>query len=95
MSLDNDTPAENLVKSYVDITPGRPTIAEHRYPMGSPKYHVDFKKADIRTKLNTLITNRSRTANNELLYEHRINNYYTDLGEAIGYQEIAMMKEQQ
>ena len=92
MSLDSDTPAENLVKSYVDITPGRPTIAEHRYPMDSPKYHVDFKKADIRTKLNTLIITAAeqQTMN---FYMNIGNNYYTDLGRQL-YQEIAMIEEQ-
>jgi len=92
MSLDSDTPAESLVKSYVDITPGRPTIAEHRYPMDSPKYHVDFKKADIRTKLNTLIITAAeqQTMN---FYMNIGNSYYTDLGRQL-YQEIAMIEEQ-
>ncbi|HEY8423266.1 MAG TPA: hypothetical protein VIL23_00720 [Clostridia bacterium] len=92
MNLDTNTPAENLVKSYVDITPGRPTIAEHRYPMDSPKYHVDFKKADIKTKLNTLIITAAeqQTMN---FYMNVGNNYYTDLGRQL-YQEIAMIEEQ-
>ncbi|HEY8419343.1 MAG TPA: hypothetical protein VIL03_02805 [Clostridia bacterium] len=92
MNLDANTPAENLVKSYVDITPGRPTIAEHRYPMDSPKYHVDFKKADIKTKLNTLIITAAeqQTMN---FYMNVGNSYYTDLGRQL-YQEIAMIEEQ-
>ena len=31
LDLDEQIPAENLVMKYVDIIPGRPTIAEHRY----------------------------------------------------------------
>jgi hypothetical protein len=92
LNMDVNIPAEKLVKSYVDITPGRPTIAEHRYPMDEPKYHVDFKKADIQTKLNTMIITAAeqQTMN---FYMNLGNSYYSDLGRQL-YLEIALIEEQ-
>ena len=55
LDMDKNIPAQKLVQEYVEITPGRPTIAHHRHPMESVKKHCNFKKADIMTKLNTLI----------------------------------------
>ena len=92
LDLDSQIPAQQLVKSYVDITPGRPTIAEHRYPYESVKNPVDFKKADIRTMLNTLIitAGEQQTMN---FYMNVGNTYHNDLGRQL-YLEIAMIEEQ-
>ena len=92
LDLDSQIPAEKLVKSYVDITPGRPTIAEHRFPFDSVKNPVDFKTADIRTKLNTLIitSGEQQTMN---FYMNIGNTYQNDLGRQL-YLEIAMIEEQ-
>lgn len=92
LDLDAQIPAEALVKSYVDITPGRPTIAEHRFPYDSVKRPLDFKKADIRTKLNTLIitAGEQQTMN---FYMNIGNTYYNDLGRQL-YLEIGMIEEQ-
>ena len=92
LDLDSQIPAEQLVKSYVDITPGRPTIAEHRYPFEAVKNPVDFKKADIRTMLNTLIitAGEQQTMN---FYMNVGNMYHNDLGRQL-YLEIAMIEEQ-
>lgn len=92
LDLDAQIPAQQLVKSYVDITPGRPTIAEHRFPLDSIKNPVDFKTADIRTKLNTLIitAGEQQTMN---FYMNIGNTYYNDLGRQL-YLEIAMIEEQ-
>ncbi len=92
LDLDSQIPAQKLVKSYVDITPGRPTIAEHRFPFDSVKNPVDFKTADIRTKLNTLIitSGEQQTMN---FYMNLGNTYNNDLGRQL-YQEIAMIEEQ-
>lgn len=92
LNLDAQIPAQNLVKSYVDITPGRPTIAEHRFPFDSIKNPVDFKTADIRTKLNTLIitAGEQQTMN---FYMNLGNTYENDLGRKL-YLEIAMIEEQ-
>ncbi|NLK39888.1 MAG: hypothetical protein GX303_06580, partial [Clostridiales bacterium] len=92
LDLDTQIPAHQLVKSYVDITPGRPTIAEHRFPFDSVKNHLDFKTADIRTKMNTLIitAGEQQTMN---FYMNIGNTYYNDLGRKL-YLEIAMIEEQ-
>ncbi len=92
LDLDSQIPAQSLVKSYVDITPGRPTIAEHRFPYDSIKNHIDFKTADLRTKLNTLIiTSAEQQTMN--FYMNIGNTYYNDLGRQL-YQEIALIEEQ-
>lgn len=92
LDLDTQIPAQNLVKSYVDITPGRPTISEHRFPFDSIKNHIDCKTADIRTKLNTLIiTSAEQQTMN--FYMNIGNTYYNDLGREL-YQEIALIEEQ-
>ena len=92
LDLDAQIPAQQLVKSYVDITPGRPTIVEHRFPFESVKTPVDFKTADIRTKLNTLIitAGEQQTMN---FYMNLGNTYGNDLGRQL-YLEIAMIEEQ-
>lgn len=92
LDLDAQIPAQQLVKSYVDITPGRPTIAEHRFPFDTVKAPVDFKTAEIRTKLNTLIITAAeqQTMN---FYMNIGNAYHNDLGRKL-YQEIAMVEEQ-
>ncbi len=92
LDLDAQIPAQQLVKSYVDITPGRPTIAEHRFPFDSVKYPVDFKTADLRTKLNILIitAGEQQTMN---FYMNIGNTYYNDLGRQL-YLEIGMIEEQ-
>lgn len=92
LDLDSQIPAEKLVKSYVEITPGRPTIAEHRFPFDSVKNPVDFKSADIRTKLNTLIitSGEQQTMN---FYMNLGNTYQNDLGRQL-YLEIAQIEEE-
>lgn len=92
LDLDAQIPAQQLVKSYVDITPGRPTIAEHRFPFDSVKNPIDSKTADIRTKLNTLIitAGEQQTMN---FYMNIGNTYCNDLGRQL-YMEIAMIEEQ-
>jgi hypothetical protein len=74
LNLDQNIPSEKLVKSYVEITPGRPTIAEHRHPEDAVRRYVDFKTADIRTKLNTLIITAG---------EQQTMNFYMNIGQHI------------
>lgn len=92
LDLDSQIPAQQLVKSYVDITPGRPAIAEHGFPFDSVKNPVDFKTADIRTKLNTLIITavEQQTMN---FYMNIGSTYFNELGRQL-YMEIAMIEEQ-
>ncbi len=92
LDMDANIPAHQLIRSYVEITPGRPTLAEHRYPMDSVKRHIDAKTADIRTKLNTLIitAGEQQTMN---FYMNIGNAYANDVGRAL-YMEIGLIEEQ-
>lgn len=92
LDLDLQVPAQLIVKNYVDITPGRPTISEHRHPFDSVRNFVNFKTADIRTILNSMIITAAeqQTMN---FYMNIGNTYYNDLGRQL-YQEIAMIEEQ-
>ena len=92
LHLDSSIPAQSLVKEYVEIMPGRPTIAEHRHPVDTVHRPVDFNTADVRTKLNTLIivSAEQQTMN---FYMNVGGLYYNDLGRQL-YQEIAMIEEQ-
>ena len=92
LDLDAQIPAQQIVKSYVDITPGRPTIAEHRHPFDSVKNALDFSKAELRTRLNALIitSGEQQTMN---FYMNLGNTYGNDLGRQL-YLEIAMIEEQ-
>ncbi|NLM45811.1 MAG: hypothetical protein GX200_03300 [Firmicutes bacterium] len=92
LDLDKNIPAQKIVKEYVEMTPGRPTIVEHRHPYDNVRNFVDFKTADIRTKLNILII----TAGEQQTMNFYMNigpTYYNDLGRQL-YQEIAMIEEQ-
>lgn len=92
LNLDKNIPAHTLVQNYVEITPGRPTIAEHRHPNEAVRFPVCFKSADIQTKLNTLIiTSAEQQTMN--FYMNIGAAYYNDLGRQL-YQEIAMIEEQ-
>ena len=90
--MDYNIPSHNLVQNYVEITPGRPTIAEHRHPEDSVRRYIDFQTADIRTKLNTLIitAGEQQTMN---FYMNVGNTYHNDLGRQL-YMEIAMIEEE-
>ncbi|MDO4569266.1 MAG: hypothetical protein Q4D38_02660 [Planctomycetia bacterium] len=92
LKMDFNVPAHVLVKEYVEITPGRPTIAHHRHPFDTVRSHCDFKNADIRTKLNTMIitAGEQQTMN---FYMNIGNTYENDLGRRL-YQEIGMVEEE-
>ena len=91
MDLDKNIPAQKLVKEYVEIYPGRPTIAHHRHPSDTVRGYINFKNADIRTKLNilTITAAEQQTMN---FYMNIGPTYYNDLGRQL-YQEIAMVEE--
>ncbi|MDO4583448.1 MAG: hypothetical protein Q4E67_05225 [Planctomycetia bacterium] len=92
LKMDHNIPAHKLVQEYVEITPGRPTIAHHRHPHDTVRYYCDFKKADIQTKLSTMIitAGEQQTMN---FYMNIGNTYENDLGRQL-YQEIGMVEEQ-
>ncbi|MDO4567284.1 MAG: hypothetical protein Q4B42_08130 [Oscillospiraceae bacterium] len=83
--------AEKLIGKYDEIMPGRPTIAEHRYPFDDIKPFIK-PDADLFTKLCTNIITAA---------EQQTMNYYMNLGAFYDsdagrklYSEIAMIEEQ-
>lgn len=92
LEMDYGIPAAKLVGKYTEIMPARPTIAHHRCPLDSVKFHIDNNKADLRTKLNVnIITAAEQQTMN--FYMNICNLYPTDLGRRL-YQEIGMVEEQ-
>lgn len=92
LKMDMNIPAHKLVRDYVEITPGRPTIAHHRHPFDTVRKHCNAKKAALQTLLNTLII----TAGEQQTMNFYMNigpTYPKELGRQL-YQEIAMVEEQ-
>ena len=78
LKMDKGIDADVLVGKFTEIMPGRPTIAEHRYPSDDLKPHMVAEKADLYTKLvASTITAQW---------------YKNDLGRKL-YAEIAMIEE--
>jgi hypothetical protein len=84
--------ANNLLQSYTDILPGRPTVIEHRAPEDDVRNPYDKRKAAFITKLHaaTLVAG-----------EYQTHDYYMTVGptysDPIGrqlYAEIASIEEQ-
>jgi hypothetical protein len=92
LKMEYGTPAEKLVGKYAEITPGRPTISEHRYPFDSVRRYINNKTADPITKLNaSIITAAEQQTMN--FYMNVCNLYESDIGRQL-YQEIGMIEEQ-
>lgn len=55
--------ANNILQSYTDIMPGRPTSVEHRHPEDDLRNHYDRRTADPLTKMNalTLVAGENQT----------------------------------
>ena len=81
-----------LVGEYTEIIPGRPTIAEHRYPMDEIKCHICSNTADPFDKLvvNIITGAEQQTMN---YYMNIGNTYPTEKGRKL-YTEIGMIEEQ-
>lgn len=81
-----------LVGEFTEITPGRPTIAHHRYPMDNVKKAMNAKKADLYSKLvASVITAAEQQTMN---YYMNISQWYkTDLGRKL-YAEIGLVEEE-
>src|SRR5215204_2582046 len=84
--------ANNILQSYTDILPGRPTLVEHRYPDDDLRRPYDRKKAAAVTKLNALTL---------MAGEHQTHDYYMNIGPTFSdplarqlYAEIASIEEQ-
>ena len=83
---------DKLVGEATEITPGRPTIAHHRYPMDNVKKPMNAKKATLFSKLVacTITAAEQQTMN----YYMNISQWYkTDLGRRL-YAEIGLVEEE-
>lgn len=83
---------ETLVGGYTEITPGRPTISEHRHPNDDVRRYINCWQDSLITRLHTSIITAA---------EQQTMNYYMNVGSFfdvdIGrklYNEIAMIEEQ-
>ncbi len=84
--------ANNILQSYTDILPGRPTMVEHRHPFDDLRTPYDRKHADPITKLNALMI---------MSAEFQTHDYYMNVGPLFAdplaralYAEIASIEEQ-
>jgi hypothetical protein len=92
LELTQGIKAEKLVGKYTEITPGRPTIKEHRHPFDDLREPCDRVMADPLTKLYllTLVAGEQQTMN---FYMNLGNTLSDQVGRGL-YQEIAMIEEQ-
>jgi rubrerythrin len=84
--------ANNILQSYTDILPGRPTIEEHRWPTDNLREPYDRKKAHPLSKLHALTI---------MSAEQQTHNFYMNIGPMYSdpvarqlYAEIASIEEQ-
>lgn len=92
LEFDGDNPAHALTLDMVEITPGRPTIAEHRHPADTVFRAGNAKTMALQTTLGALILTAG---------EQQTMNFYMNVGNTIPegygrdlYQEIAMVEEE-
>lgn len=92
LEYDRSVRAEKLIGKLAEIMPGRPTVAEHRFPADDVKNSVDYKNADISTKLciATITAAEQQTMN---YYMNIAQFYNNDLGRQI-YSEIGLIEEE-
>lgn len=91
LKTDKGEDADVLVGKFTEIMPGRPTIAEHRYPADDIKPHMNAETADLYSKLvaATITAAEQQTMN---YYMNIAQWYKNDLGRKL-YAEIAMIEE--
>lgn len=84
--------ANNILQSYTDIQPGRPTAVEHRAPIDDVRRSYDCKKAAPISKLNVLTLVGA---------EYQTHDFYMNIGPMFSdpvarmvYAEIAAIEEQ-
>lgn len=84
--------ANNILQSYTDVLPGRPTRAEHRDPHDDLRAHYQRRTAEPLSKVHalTLFTGEYQTRN----YYMTIGPMYTDPVARGLYAEIASIEEQ-
>lgn len=92
LMMDKGIDAKKLVGGYTEIMPGRPTIAEHRYPVDDLKNKMDAAKAKMFSKLVACIITAAEQQT--MNYYMNISQWYkNDLGRKL-YAEIAMIEEE-
>ena len=92
LDMDQGVHAERLVGGYTEITPARPTIAEHRHPNDDVRRYINCWQDDLITRLHTgIITAAEQQTMN--YYMNVGSFYHNDLGRKL-YAEIAMIEEQ-
>jgi hypothetical protein len=84
--------ANNILQSYTDIVPGRPTVMEHRHPLDDLRKPYNRKSADPLSKMHALTI---------MSAEQQTHNYYMNIGPLFSdpvarllYAEIASIEEQ-
>jgi rubrerythrin len=84
--------SNNILQSYTDVLPGRPTVVEHRAPENDLRRPFDRKTARPLTKLNALTL---------VAAEQQTHNYYMTIGPIFAdplarqlYAEIASIEQQ-
>jgi hypothetical protein len=84
--------SNNILQSYTDIRPGRPTMVEHRAPEDDLRNPYNKSNASPLTKLNALTI---------VSAEHQVHDYYMNIGPIFAdpvarmlYAEIASIEEQ-
>jgi hypothetical protein len=84
--------AEQIVQMLTEVTPGRPTVVEHRHPFDDLRRHFDKHTADPLSKLHTLtlVAAEQQTMN---FYMNIGNRYMEPIARGL-YLEIGMIEEQ-
>jgi hypothetical protein len=84
--------SNNILQSYTDVRPGRPTLVQHRAPEDDLRRPYDRATASTVSKLNALTI---------LSAEHKVHDYYMTVGPQFAdpvarmlYAEIASVEEQ-
>ncbi len=92
LDMEEGVHAERLVGGYTEITPARPTIAEHRHPNDDIRRYINCWQDALITRLHTnIITAAEQQTMN--YYMNVGSFYHSDLGRKL-YTEIAMIEEQ-
>ena len=92
IEVDEGIKAESLLGNYTEVTVGRPTISEHRFPSDDVKRFINNQTAELFTKITTnVITAAEQQTMN--FYMNQANFYKNELGRKL-FTEIAMIEEQ-
>ena len=92
LEMEQGVHAERLVGRYTEITPGRPTVAHHRFPKDNLRCPINAKESAKETVLATMIITAA---------EQQTMNYYMNIANLAQndmarrlYEEIALVEEE-